>query len=138
VITSINSSVNINDNCEVFSFSCVHFTPYNTFKIKSQVEDVRSSMLLAELQYDVCNKKRKKNSEPLQLILLYLGIPELCQVKNSFSFCNNGSKSLQLSDFAKKMVPLAAASSFVKFKINTQHDTGNSCFEALLKYTKKQ
>lgn len=59
------------------------------------------------------------------------GIPNICPITESSTFCYKGEKLGQLSLATQKMLEFIATLKQMKIRFTIEHDTGTSCFEAL-------
>lgn len=151
IIKLINSSVVINEQCEVFSTSCSEIKPYNSamvmfiicwfasailkcspsfFKTKTSVSRNYNGLLpVFQKETDLCDSKAKK-SEPLKVGLAMFGVPLSCSFNQSKVFCYRNEKVLTFSDSTLrlfKIFPLSGSTAITKLVIT--HDVGQSCFE---------
>lgn len=129
IITNLNSSTSVTDNCEMASTSCSSLKPYNKTELTIQAFDYRSDMMISELKFDFCDKKKK--SDLIKLILLGFGVPVQCSSKKSTVFCYNPSKPMLISQSLQKMLPIFARNIKVRIAVRMNHDTGTSCMNAL-------
>jgi hypothetical protein len=129
-MTSLNFSSKLTENCEIISGSCTSIKPYNTYEITSQIIDLRSSVIVQENKFNLCDKKKQKSLEhSLKSNMISLGIPFQCKAKKAYINCSNSSVKYELSTFFQRMMPMFGRSMSIKVITRTKHDTGTSCIE---------
>lgn len=135
IIKFINSSMKTTDNCGMASSSCSSLKPYNKTEVVLQGFDYHSNIMMSDVKFDLCDKKKKPDN--MKMSLRIFGVPLQCSSKTSTVFCYNPSKTLPISSFLQKMIPLIARNGKVRTVLKMNHDTGTSCMSALMTFTKK-
>jgi hypothetical protein len=131
VITFVNGSMKLTGDCRVSVTGCTILKPYTKFEATFIGIDLRSSMVLNVMKFDVCDKKIK--SEVLKANLFGFNIPIKCPIKKETLRCVKESiyevkKSLQ------KVIPILARNRELKLTMNSKHDHGTSCLTSTFSF----
>lgn len=76
--------------------------------------------LVHDMKHDLCSARQKPDI--IKSTLAIWAIP----VKQSFTFCHNGTKKIKLSAVSQKMLPLISLMRDLTFRISITHDTQQS------------
>ncbi|CRL00569.1 CLUMA_CG013829, isoform A [Clunio marinus] len=107
VIKLINSSLTINEKCEITSQSCSEIKSYKTAT------------------------KRLKQTDMMKLGFGFFGIPLTCSHKATPIFCYNGGTVINFTESKLRMLYTSQVFGKVAvFQVILTHDTGKSCFQA--------
>lgn len=141
----INSSIEINEKCEVMSRSCSMIKPYqkaivshsfsstkarsneNIFKVETSV--YKAGLQIFSKKSDLCDQK-SKISDILKVGFGIFGIPMTCYYNSTPFFCYKNEKVVTFSESTMRLFqifPVNGNQSVAKIKIT--HDEGTSCFE---------
>lgn len=134
VINLINSSVNINEACEVTSTAFTELTPYKTAVMEFKV--TKNTLTVFRGSFPLCD--RKYNLRDIQKFTLAIfGVPTTCPISQNQTFTYENKRVVTFSEATKKLLPIYfSKESIARVEATIVHDTGTSCFEAQVNWHK--
>ncbi|CAO1340913.1 unnamed protein product [Diamesa hyperborea] len=127
---SDNTTVTVNNNCELYLTTCTTIGSFTTAISKNNV--FKSNQRVIQNEINLC-EKAKKADKNAKNIMRFLGLPEKCPV-NATKICNTEPKKIDITKLAK-FFPLAVGGP-IRVETTLIHDTGKSCLMTEFEVTK--
>lgn len=151
VIEFVNASFKLSENCDVAFSSCSKVQPFrtakvirfsenqllriNSFQFQAKLFVFKDLIQLASLKFDICDKK--PIAELSKFTIAYFGIPLSCPACSNSTHCYKNEKLIKFGANTQRLFSVFGQSPGVLLRMEVVHNSGNSCFEAFTKISKK-
>lgn len=104
-----------------------------------EIRLVQGPMSILNKKFDMCAKYVASDitRDLVKASKAQFGIPSKCPILGNEVFCYHGEKVLTFSKAQARLMMLLPGVTDMEMRVNITHDTGNSCFEAISKFTRK-
>jgi hypothetical protein len=130
VVKVLNSTMELNDNCDLIATACVLVRPFKTAKLK--VKAVKNHKIVLKLALDLCKSEKPKNEIEGMLVKMF-GLGGKCNINETATLCINKKIILEYSNAFGAMLNIfknvdTNDNGMTSVETIISHDTGKTCF----------